>query len=210
MHRRRILTNISSRCHVSLGRPRRRLRWRAICGPNPRHPHSDDFVAHSGPALGQEVLDITQAQGEARIQPHRMLNGSAWESGNRGRVLLSPGRLAAPRRSCSQTDNPPENVCHCPTNDPQNCRSNLLRGALGDQVPAKRRRADGEGGVMSAVETRLDADTGRARPHAVPAAGWPQAYRRPTARRLCSRRSTTGRQAGQVAGAGMAVAADAR
>ena len=66
----------------------------------PRHPHSDGFVAHGDPALGQEVLDITQAQGEARIQPHRMLNDRLGKAETAVGCSRHPGRLTAPRRSC--------------------------------------------------------------------------------------------------------------
>src|ERR1700737_1256373 len=67
-------TTVSSRCQRSLGRGRRWRSRRAIAGPNFQHPAPHRFVGDVEPALGQEFLDIAVAQGEAEIEPDRVLD----------------------------------------------------------------------------------------------------------------------------------------
>jgi hypothetical protein len=58
-----IRTTISSKCQRSLGRGRRWRSRRAIAGP-----------------FGQQLLDIAVAQGEANIEPDRMLDNLGREA----------------------------------------------------------------------------------------------------------------------------------
>ena len=37
-----------------------------------QHPSSDRLVGEVQPALGEQILDIAEAQGEAKVQPHRV------------------------------------------------------------------------------------------------------------------------------------------
>ncbi len=38
--------------------------------PEPQHPSSDRFIGDVQPALGQQIFDIAEAEGKAKIQPH--------------------------------------------------------------------------------------------------------------------------------------------
>src|SRR5947209_7885289 len=38
------------------------------------HPSANGFVRHRNPSLGQQVLDVTQAEGEPKIEPNRLAN----------------------------------------------------------------------------------------------------------------------------------------
>src|SRR5437868_4716330 len=69
-----IETNILSRCHCPCGRGRRERRCRAIAGQKPGYPLADRFVADLDAAFCQQILNIAEAQGEAKIQPHRALD----------------------------------------------------------------------------------------------------------------------------------------
>ena len=40
--------------------------------PELQHPSPDRFIGDIQPALGQQILDIAKAEGEAKVQPHRM------------------------------------------------------------------------------------------------------------------------------------------
>ena len=37
-----------------------------------QHPSPDGLVGEVQPALGEQILDIAEAQGEAKVQPHRV------------------------------------------------------------------------------------------------------------------------------------------
>ena len=37
-----------------------------------QHPSSNRFIGDVQPALGEQILDIAEAQGEAKVQPHRV------------------------------------------------------------------------------------------------------------------------------------------
>jgi hypothetical protein len=39
-----------------------------------QHPSSNRFIGDVQPALGEQILDIAEAQGEAKVQPHRVSN----------------------------------------------------------------------------------------------------------------------------------------
>src|SRR5437899_11121229 len=71
MHRPAIETTISSRCHLSCGVGRPRLRLRADSRSKLQHPSTDGLVTNLQPALRQQILDITVAQGEAPVAPDR-------------------------------------------------------------------------------------------------------------------------------------------
>src|ERR1700759_2475323 len=66
-----IRTTISSRCHCALGRGRPCRRFRAISGPNLRRTVSQET---SSPRSASKFLDVSVAQGEAEIQPDRVLD----------------------------------------------------------------------------------------------------------------------------------------
>ena len=38
--------------------------------PELQHPSSDRFIGDVQPALGQQIFDIAEAEGKAKIQPH--------------------------------------------------------------------------------------------------------------------------------------------
>ena len=38
--------------------------------PKLHHPSSDRFIGDVQPALGQQIFDIAEAEGKAKIQPH--------------------------------------------------------------------------------------------------------------------------------------------
>ena len=40
--------------------------------PELQHPAPDRFVGDVQSALGEQILDIAEAEGEAKVQPHRM------------------------------------------------------------------------------------------------------------------------------------------
>ena len=40
--------------------------------PELQHPTPDRFVGDVHPALGQQILDVAEAEGEAKVQPYRM------------------------------------------------------------------------------------------------------------------------------------------
>ena len=40
----------------------------------PGNPASDGFVGDFDPAFGQQFLDVTEAEGKAGVQPHRVLD----------------------------------------------------------------------------------------------------------------------------------------
>ena len=40
--------------------------------PELQDPSPDCLIGDIQPALGQQILDIAEAEGEARVQPHRM------------------------------------------------------------------------------------------------------------------------------------------
>ena len=68
-----IRTTISSRCQRSLGRGRR-WRSRRDRGAEFQHPAPYGLVGDLKPAVGQQFLDIAVAQGEAEIEPDRVLD----------------------------------------------------------------------------------------------------------------------------------------
>jgi hypothetical protein len=39
--------------------------------PELQHPSPNRFIGHIQPALGRQILNIAEAEGEARVQPHR-------------------------------------------------------------------------------------------------------------------------------------------
>jgi hypothetical protein len=40
--------------------------------PELQHPTPDRFIGDIQPALGEQILDIAEAEGEAKVQPYRM------------------------------------------------------------------------------------------------------------------------------------------
>ena len=40
--------------------------------PELQHPSPDRFIGDIQPAFCQQILDIAEAEGEAKVQPHRM------------------------------------------------------------------------------------------------------------------------------------------
>ena len=40
--------------------------------PELQHPSPYRFIGDIQPTLGQQILDIAEAEGEAKVQPHRM------------------------------------------------------------------------------------------------------------------------------------------
>jgi hypothetical protein len=40
--------------------------------PELQHPSPDCLIGDVQPALGEQILDIAEAEGEAKVQPHRM------------------------------------------------------------------------------------------------------------------------------------------
>jgi len=49
-------------------------------GPKVVHPAQDSLVEHRDPALGEQVFDVSQAEGEPQIQPNRLANDLGRES----------------------------------------------------------------------------------------------------------------------------------
>jgi hypothetical protein len=47
--------------------------------PELKHPSPDRFIRDIQPALSQQILDIAEAEGEAKIQPHRVPNDVRWK-----------------------------------------------------------------------------------------------------------------------------------
>ena len=48
-----------------------------------QHPSSNRFIGDVQPALGEQILDIAEAQGEAKVQPHRVsddVGGNRWRA----------------------------------------------------------------------------------------------------------------------------------
>jgi hypothetical protein len=45
-----------------------------------QHPSSNRFIGDVQPALGEQILDIAEAQGEAKVQPHRVSDDVGGES----------------------------------------------------------------------------------------------------------------------------------
>ena len=37
-----------------------------------QHPTPDCFIGDIHPALGEQILDVAEAEGEAKVQPYRM------------------------------------------------------------------------------------------------------------------------------------------
>jgi hypothetical protein len=67
-------TTISSKCQRSLGRGPTLPQPSRDRGTELQHPASHRFVGDFEPAFGQQFLDIAIAQGEAEIQPDRVLD----------------------------------------------------------------------------------------------------------------------------------------
>jgi hypothetical protein len=44
--------------------------WRTR--PELQHPTPDRFIGDIQPALGEQILDVAEAEGEAKVQPYRM------------------------------------------------------------------------------------------------------------------------------------------
>lgn len=80
-----IRTTISSRCHRSLGRGRRFRDLCATVAPNFRTQRRTVSLGNLEPALGNEILHVALAQGEAQIEPDCVLD-------DRGREAVSPIR----------------------------------------------------------------------------------------------------------------------
>ena len=40
--------------------------------PELQHPSSNRFIGGIQTALGQQIFDVAEAEGEAKVQPHRM------------------------------------------------------------------------------------------------------------------------------------------
>src|SRR5438094_939738 len=45
-----------------------------------RHPTSDRFVGDVDAAFGEQFLDISEAQGEAKIEPNSLLDDVGWKT----------------------------------------------------------------------------------------------------------------------------------
>ena len=52
--------------------------------PELQHPSSNRFIGDVQPALGQQIFDIAEAEGKAKIQPHGvlMMSGGNWWRAN--------------------------------------------------------------------------------------------------------------------------------
>jgi hypothetical protein len=58
--------------------------------PELQHPSSDRFIGDVQPALGQQIFDIAEAEGEAKVPPHRVPDDVSWELVASERDLLRP------------------------------------------------------------------------------------------------------------------------
>ena len=47
--------------------------------PELQHPTPDCFVGDLQPVLGEQILDVAEAEGEAKVQPYRMPDDVRWE-----------------------------------------------------------------------------------------------------------------------------------
>ena len=59
--------------------------------PELQHPASDRFIGDVQPALGQQIFDIAEAEGKAKIQPHRVPDDVRREIG--GERTRSPSAI---------------------------------------------------------------------------------------------------------------------
>ena len=67
-----IRTAISSRCQTRGGPRTSAAKFLGEQRPELQHPSSDRFVRDIQPALGEQIFDIAEAEGEAKVQPHRV------------------------------------------------------------------------------------------------------------------------------------------
>src|ERR1700722_13124174 len=74
-----IRTAISSRCHVRGGPMTSAAKLPGEQWPELQHPSSDRFIGDVQPALGQQIFDIAEAEGKAKIQPHGVPDDVRWE-----------------------------------------------------------------------------------------------------------------------------------
>ena len=72
--------NTSSRYQVSPKRLRRNRFASAHIRPELQAPLLDRLVGHSNAALGKQVLDLTEAQAKAVVEPHRVADDLGRES----------------------------------------------------------------------------------------------------------------------------------
>ena len=70
---------ISSRCQCQVGRDVA-AKLLGEQRPELQHPSPDCLIGDIQPALGQQILDIAEAEGEAKVQPTacRMMSGGNW------------------------------------------------------------------------------------------------------------------------------------
>jgi len=84
-----LVTKSSSRCHgvaqsaFAISQPAR------VGGSELPAPVSNRLVGNDDPSLGQEILDVSQAEGKSVVEPDGMANDRRWEAvtGVAGRVL---------------------------------------------------------------------------------------------------------------------------
>jgi hypothetical protein len=65
------------------------------------HPTSNGLVGHRHTAFRQQVLDVTQAEGEPEVEPYRLVNDLRWEPVSSVADLLQPAGYRVTRRTAS-------------------------------------------------------------------------------------------------------------
>src|SRR6202162_4607679 len=65
------------------------------------HPTPNGLVGHRHSAFRQQVLDVTQAEGEPEVEPYRLVNDLRWEPVSSVADLLHPAGYRVTRRTAS-------------------------------------------------------------------------------------------------------------
>src|SRR6202162_6444542 len=65
------------------------------------HPTPNGLVGHRHSAFRQQVLDVTQAEGEPQVEPYRLVNDLRWEPVSSVADLLHPAGYRVTRRTAS-------------------------------------------------------------------------------------------------------------
>ena len=99
-----------------------------------QHPSSNRFIGDVQPALGEQILDIAEAQGEAKVQPHRVSDDVGGESvaSECDRYHHRPPIRNAPKFPVSVPSGRlvmPPNITLIPL--PPKCRSSMRRKTAG-------------------------------------------------------------------------------
>src|SRR6476659_10488532 len=98
-----IFTNTSSRCHLSPGAGAPAAQLVGVCLPELRTPAPDRLITHHNTTRKHQLLDLTKARREAKVQPHTMVDDLHWVA------------VALVRRRCGAHPTDPSRRRHSPT-----------------------------------------------------------------------------------------------